>query len=136
MVVAVLAMVASCAGESGLPAPLRQHLEQELEREITGTDWLAFALAFPIVAAGLASFFGMLKFRPHSRSLSIAASLAALLFQPLLGSTVEPGIATALWYLSHMLYGAVLGISYCPPVSIWFDEKLLDGTDIRSSTSL
>ena len=123
-VVAVLAFITDLAGESGLPVPLQEHLDNELEGDFTASQWIIIALALPIVAGWLASFFGMLRFRPHSRSLSIAVSLVSLVLYPLWGPTVEPGLTTALTELSSMLYGAFVAISYCPPVSNWFDDTL------------
>ena len=122
-VVAGLALIADLAGESSLPVPLQEHLDNELEGAFTASQWIIIALALPIVAGWLASFFGMLSFRPHSRSLSIAVALVSLVLYPLWGPTVEPGLTTALTELSSMLYGAVVAISYYPPVSNWFDDK-------------
>jgi hypothetical protein len=123
VVVECLALVASLAGESSLPPLLQEHLDQDLEGDLTAADWVVIALALPLLAGFLASFIGMLRFRPHSRSLSVAVTLVALVFFPLYGPTVEPGLATALNYLSSMLYGAVIAISYHPPVSGWFQDK-------------
>ena len=121
--IAGLAFIADLAGESSLPVPLQEHLDSELAGDITLSQLVILALALPIVGGGLAAFFGMLRFRPHSRSLGIAVSLVSLVLYPLWGPTVEPGLATALRELSSLLYGAVIAISYFPPVSDWFDEK-------------
>jgi hypothetical protein len=122
-VLGLLAVVAAFAGESSLPVLLQEHLDQEIDRDFTTTEWIALGLALPILAGALASFIGMLTFQRYSRPLSIGVSLVAVVTLPLFGPTVEPGIATALNLLSSMLYGAVIAISYYPPVSNWFEDK-------------
>ena len=124
MVIGLLGAVAAWIGEAALPTQLQMYLEQQrsAETEMTAAEWTVLGLALPLLAASIASFVGMLKFRRHSRSLSVAASLVALATLPLFGPTVEPGIATVLYHLSSTLYGAVMAISYLPPVSGWFQD--------------
>ena len=123
VVLTVLAVVASFVGESALPPPLQDHLRQQRDAELTAADWVLIALALPFLASYVASFVGLLKFRPHSRSLNIVVSAVGLIVLPLAGPTVEPGIATALLHASSMLYGAVLASAYHRPVAVWFHDR-------------
>ena len=90
VVLTVLAVVASCVGESSLPPPLQEHLRQERDAELTVADWVLIALALPLLAGYVAAFVGLLKFRPHSGSLNIVMSAVGLIALPLAGPTVEP----------------------------------------------
>ena len=121
MIVGMSGVVASFAGESGLPEPLRQHLEERRYAELSAIDWVLFGVGLPLIVVGLAAFIGMLRFAPWSRPLWIGVSAVGLLTLPLLGPTVEPGLTTALFHASSMSSGAIAAVAYCSPTaSAWF----------------
>jgi hypothetical protein len=121
MLVGMLGLVASFAGESGLPEPLRQHLEERRNAELSAIDWVLFGVGLPLIVVEVAAFIGMLRFAPWSRPLWIGVSVVGLLTLPLLGPTVEPGLTTALFHVSSMSSGAIAAVAYSSPTaSAWF----------------
>jgi hypothetical protein len=120
MALGALGLAASFAGESGLPASLQEHIDQQRNAELSVSDWVLLAIGLPLVIAWMVSFVGMLRFSRWSRPLAVATSAMSILLLPLLGPTVEPSIATALNYASGMLYGAVLALAYYSPAATWF----------------
>lgn len=134
MALALLASTESCLGQSGLPAPLREHLEHQRETDLTRTEWIVVAIALPVFVAGIASFVGMLRFSRRSRPLAIATTAVAVALLPLTGPTVEPGTATALFHASSMLYGAVLALAYCSPAANWFHGETLPNMPVQSTS--
>jgi hypothetical protein len=125
MVVGMSGLVASFTGESSLPAPLQDHLQQQRGVEPTTMDWMLIIVGIPNVVAGMASFIGMLRFAPWARPLAVGTSAMALVGLAFFGPTVEPGIATALYHLSSMSFGAVVAVAYfSPTVSTWFEDAL------------
>ena len=122
-VLGTLALATGCVGESGLPAPLAQYLDQRRSAEPSMLEWVLLAASFPFLVATLVSFVGLLLFKRWSRSLSVATSLVGLLLLPLFGPTVEPGVTTAFNYAAGMLYGALLAWAYSPPAAAWFEAQ-------------
>jgi hypothetical protein len=97
-------------------------LEQQQKAELTARDGVLFAVGVPLIVAGFAGFFGLLRFSRWARPLSVFTSAAALLGLPFFGPTVEPGLTTALNQLASMSYGAVLATAYfSPTVNEWFE---------------
>jgi hypothetical protein len=124
MALAIVALVLALARESTLPPSLREYLEQQRSREATAADWALVLATIPLSAGGFVSFVGMLRFRTWSRPLAIAVSGLGVVGLPLFGPTVEPGLATALYHLSSMSFGAVVATSYFSPVVRgWFEHE-------------
>ena len=119
---AMLSVGASFAGEAGLPAPLREYLEREQNAEFAALDLVLLAVLIPFLMIEIVSLVALLKFWRWSRELAIVATALGVIFIPLLGPTVEPGISTALNYLSSMMYGAVIALAYFSPAAAWFRE--------------
>jgi predicted MFS family arabinose efflux permease len=135
MVLGILGLTAFFVGQAGLPAPLREYLETTKTAEPTALGWALFAIGIPLIMGGIASFIGMLSFKHWSRPLAVATCVTGNLLLPLFGPTVEPGITTAFYYASCMLFGAVLSLAYYSPAATWFSSSAAaeqcDGADNR-----
>jgi hypothetical protein len=121
LVVGLAGAVAAFVGESRLPPPLREYLEERATAEPTPLEWVMVAVFLPLSVAYVASFVGLLRFVAWSRPMAAWACVAALAGLPLFGPTVEHGVATALFLSSNVLFGASLGIAYSHPD--WFQPR-------------
>lgn len=123
MLIAISGLVASFVGESRLPLPLQQYLEQRRNADFSRMDWVLLVIGLPLIVGGVTSFVGMLRFMPWSRPLWIGVSAVSVLTLPLLGPTVEPSLVTALLHMSSMGSAALVAVAYCSPtVSKWFES--------------
>jgi hypothetical protein len=120
MALGIVGVTTFFIGQGRLPAPLREYLETTNSAEPTALGWALFATAIPIITGGIASFVGMLRFKPWSRPLAVATWVTSILMLPLFGPTVEPGITTALYQASSVLFGGVISLAYFSPVATWF----------------
>ena len=119
----LLSAATALMAESWMPAPLQEYLERERNAEFSAGDGVLIAVLLPFLMITFVSFVAMLKFWRWSRELAVASSVLGFLLIPFLGPTVEPGISTALNYLSSMLYGAVIALAYFSPAAEWFPSR-------------
>jgi hypothetical protein len=119
----LLSVASSFVAESWMPAPLKEYLESERNAEFSAGDGTLIAILLPFLMITFVSFIAMLKFWRWSRELAVASSILGFVLIPFLGPTVEPGISTALNYLSSMLYGAVIALAYFSPAAAWFHSR-------------
>jgi len=123
MLIAISGLVASFIGESSLPLPLQQHLEQRRNADFSWMDVVFLVTGLPLIVGWVASFVGLLRFTPWSRPLWIGVFAVSVLTLPFFGPTVEPALSTALGYMSNMSSAALVAVAYCSPtVSKWFES--------------
>lgn len=119
----LLSVATASMAESWMPAPLQQYLESERNAEFSAGDGVLIAILLPFLTITFVSFIAMLNFWRWSRELAVASTVLGMVLIPFLGPTVEPGIATALNYLSSMLYGAAIALAYFSPAAAWFQSR-------------
>ncbi|CAN5164197.1 hypothetical protein BH11PSE11_BH11PSE11_17990 [soil metagenome] len=79
--------------------------------------WLAAAIFLPWAIVSLAGIAGLLFFKRWARSVCLWTTALGFCLYPLLGTQVSSGLAAGLSEVSFTLWGAVLALAYCSPLS-------------------
>jgi hypothetical protein len=109
---------------SGL-IPEGLHAAQEAQDQLvsdTELFWSA-ALAFAALLLHFVSAFGLYQFRPWAPRVGLICTALTLLLFPLVGATVQSGLAMSLGYVSSYLWGAVIVMAYAAPYKAWFARR-------------
>jgi hypothetical protein len=114
IIATVLGIVISFAAESRLPQPLRDYLATETDA-LTITDMILVVIFIPLVVATILSVIGLYRFWNVARPLTLITWIVGLIIQPLLGPTVDHGLATSLYELAALLNGIIIAIIYLTP---------------------
>jgi hypothetical protein len=70
----------------------------------------------------VAATIGLYLFQPWARALAVWMTLLGLLFHPLLGPSLQSGIAQLLLDLSSLLWGGVIAMSFVSSLSTRFAQ--------------
>lgn len=97
-------------------------LEYEEIAEGWGGTVLVALISIGAVLA-VASFVGMLMFRPWSRPTYLISLVLAFGLSPFLGATVYSGISQTLFDLSTVISGAILALIYYSPIADFFNDS-------------
>jgi hypothetical protein len=122
VVVSIVGVVVSLAGESSLPAPLRDYLAAQCEANLTVSDILLACVAIPLLIAGVVSIIGLYRFWRFSRPLTVVVWGIGFILQAFIGPTVDSGFATSLYELVAGLTGIILAVIYMTPAKAWFEK--------------
>jgi len=122
VVVTILGAVVTFAGESSLPAPLRDYLAAQSEGDLTASDIVLVALGIPLLIALVVSIVGLYCFWRFARPLTVIVWIIGLIFQVFAGPTVDSGLATSLYELAAVLTGIILAVIYITPAKVWFEK--------------
>jgi hypothetical protein len=122
VVVTILGAVATFAGESSLPAPLRDYLAAQSESDLTASDIALVAAGIPLLIALVVSIIGLYRFWRFARPLTVIVWIIGLIFQVFAGPTVDSGLATSLYELAAVLTGIILAVIYITPARVWFEK--------------
>ena len=109
--------------QSFLPQPLQDYLRAESEADLTTSDIAAVLVAIPLLIATIVSIIGLYLWKPWSRHLFLGVWILSVLLAPFVGPYVYSGIGYALYDLSSMLSGLLLGIAYFSPVAEKFKHR-------------
>jgi hypothetical protein len=121
LVVTLAGVVVSIVGETSLPAPLREYLEVQSQRELSATDFVLVGIGIPLLIAVVLSIIGLYRFWPSARPLTVITFLVGLALQMFfVGPTVDTGLAIGLYELSAALEGMIIGVIYMTPAKEWF----------------
>lgn len=126
VMVLIMGVVASLAGESSLPTPLRDYLRERSEvgaAGISGRDMVLIGVAIPLLIAAFVSFIGLYCFWRFARPLTVVVVCVGLCLYPLAGPVVESAWASLLFDLGNLLTGAIVALMYASPVSAWFAKR-------------
>jgi hypothetical protein len=122
VVVTILGVVVSLAGESSLPAPLRDYLASQCEADLTASDIVLVAVGIPLLIALVVSIIGLYCFWRFARPLTVVVWIIGLILQVFAGPTVDSGLATSLCELAAVLTGIMLAVIYITPAKTWFEK--------------
>jgi hypothetical protein len=124
VVITILGLVVSFAGESSLPAPLRDYLalESRSEADLTASDVALVVVGIPLLVALVVSIIGLYCFWRFARPLTVIAWIVGLILQVFVGPTVDSGLATSLYELAAILTGIILAVIYITPAKAWFEK--------------
>ena len=122
VLVAIIGVVVSFAGESSLPAPLSDYLAAQWEADLTAGDILVAAVAIPLLIALVVSIIGLYRFWRFARPLTVIVWMAGLILQVFSGPTVNSGLATSLNEFAAVLTGIVIAVIYMTPAKGWFER--------------
>jgi hypothetical protein len=120
--VTILGVVVSLAGESSLPAPLRDYLALQSEADLTASDIALVAVVIPLLIALLVSIIGLYCFWRFARPLTVIVWIVGLVLPVFTGPTVDPALATSLNELAAVLTGIILAVIYLTPAKTWFEK--------------
>lgn len=113
--------------EHSLPEPLRHYTESQASDWDRGGPRVVVSIAVAI--AGLLGLAGLLQFMAWSRPILVAVQIAWLGVTAWSGPVVQPPITSMLDQAANLAMGAVLVMSFLPPVSGWFRPGLLPSED-------
>ena len=122
VVVSIVGLVVSLAGESSLPAPLRDYLAAQCGADSTVLDIVLLCVGIPLIGAVVVSIIGLYRFWRFSRPLTVIVWSLGFILQPFFGPTVDSGLATSLYELSALLGGIILAVIYLTPAKAWFEK--------------
>ena len=122
VVIEILGVVVSLAGQSSLPAPLRDYLASQSEADLTASDIALVAMYIPLLIASVVCIIGLYCFWGFARPLTVFVWIVGLILQVFAGPTVESGLATSLNELAAVLTGIILAVIYITPAKVWFDK--------------
>lgn len=122
VIVTILSVVVSVAGESSLPAPLRDYLAGQYESDLTTSDIALGAVGIPLLIALVVSIIGLYCFWRFARPLTVIVWIIDLILQVFAGPTVDTGLATSLYELASVLNGIILAVIYMTPAKAWFEK--------------
>jgi len=122
VVVTILGVVVTIAGESSLPVPLRNYLVAQTGADLTAADIALVAVGIPLLIALVVSIIGLYCFWRFSRPLTVIVWVAGLILQAFAGPTVDAGLATSLYELAALLTGIILAVIYITPANVWFER--------------
>ena len=122
VVVSFVGVVVSLAGESSLPAPLRDYLVAQCKTDSTVSDIVFASVGIPLVIAGVVSIIGLYRFWRFARPLTVIVWIVGLFFQIFAGPIVDSGLATSLYELAAVLTGIILAVIYMTPAKTWFEK--------------
>jgi uncharacterized membrane protein (DUF485 family) len=122
VVVTILAIIVTFAGESSLPEPLRDYVAAQYEADLTASKIVIAAIGIPLIIALAVSIIGLYLFWWFARPLSVIVWAIGLILQPFAGPYVDWGLAVSLYELAALLMGVVLAVIYITPAKVWFDK--------------
>lgn len=121
-----VALLSLAAGMGYLGAGFSPLLQAAYDSEPSA----AMALPLPLlgvllvvsIAVLLAGLVGLYRLRRWGRSLSLWSTVLYLPLMPALGPSLETGLESMLMQLTSVLWGGLLALAYCSPVSVAFDR--------------
>ena len=122
VVVTILGVIVSLAGESSLPEPLRYYLEEQAKADPDAGDIALVAVGIPLLIALVVSIIGLYRFWRFARPLTVIVFVVGLILQVFAGPTVDPGPATSLYELAAVFTGIILAVIYITPARAWFEK--------------
>lgn len=96
--------------ESSLSPILLEYLDEELESEITGFDWIILIVATIIISAHVASLIGLYKFKYWARKLFIYTTVGLTLITFFMGPYVAHAIPSTMDSIAVMVGGMILSL--------------------------
>ena len=114
----------SLGGEQYLPVVLRDYLEQKYAAELTTSQVVDVAIGFLYIVAAVVNLVFLFRFRAAARPWALFLTLASLPLYILFGPWIETGVGLYLSEMTAVLWGAVLALMYCRPVSDLFDSGI------------
>ena len=115
-----LGFAVSSLGEYLLPPALRAFEQEQLESDITTSEWVLLAVSIPVLVAAVVALVGLFRFWPLARPLVLALTALGIIIGPFGGPVVETGLAATFDWCSTVLGGMVLALIYLSPVADWF----------------
>ena len=115
-IVVLVGVVIDIATESNLPEPLREYVEGEYSEEWSREDLLLLCIGIPLLAAVVASYIGLYRFKRWGRSLWLWTGVAGCVLTPVLGPSVYSAWAEPFYFVATALYGVILALAFVPPV--------------------
>lgn len=130
----VLGFVASSLGEYLLPTALRAYQREQLESDMTASEWVLLAVSVPVLVAAVIALIGLFRFWPLARPLVVTLTAAGIILGPFAGPVVEPGLAATFDSCSTVLGGMMLALLYFSPVANWFvkPNSVVPASEARS----
>jgi hypothetical protein len=95
----------------------QKHLDDGLS---TGRTFIFTIVGVCTVAFGIASTYGLYRFRPWAPRLALVTTVLSLLVWPIGGAFAQSGAAVGLNFLASYLWGAAVALAYIPPLNSMF----------------
>jgi predicted permease len=83
---------------------------------------LSLSILLPLTVGTVAGVIGMFMFKPWARRFALVFTVAGMILLPLMGSAVLSWLEYTLVEMAAMLWGAILALAYCSPVSSLFSS--------------
>jgi hypothetical protein len=123
VVLELVAVLASAAIGVTFPELLPESLS-DAYRAVEGESFVehswGWMVALPLVLAALASYVGLLLFKPWGRSLGLLITVAGVALAPMSGPMVASWLESGLYDLANIAWGGILALAYYGPVSARF----------------
>jgi hypothetical protein len=120
---AVLGAAVDFVFESRLPEPLRGYLSSERESAWSTSDTLLVGLAIPIAIGVIVGWIGLWRLWPPARPIYLCSWVGSLVAITFCGSVVSFALASALWEVSTLAAGVIIGLIYFSELKHAFERK-------------
>ena len=92
--------------------------------ESGSTDEIVLLAALvPLVIAAIVGIVAIFKLKPWARTFNMVVTVVGVLIMPLVGPTIQSGVATAFIEACQLSWGAVLAMAYFSEVSQYFESS-------------
>ena len=98
----------------------QKHLDDGLS---TGRTFIFTVIGVCTVAFGIASIYGLYRFRPWAPRSALVTTVLAVLVWPIGGAFAQSGAAVGLNFLASYLWGAAVVLAHVPPLSSMFERR-------------
>jgi hypothetical protein len=120
----VLTVLTGVAQDPFLPAPLRAYEQERLSSGLGLREWLTGGLAVVVLGLLVAAWIALWRGARRGRALYTAGWVCSILFEPLLGPTVNAGHTSALTAASNVVGGLILGLLYFSDLRFRYEHTL------------